>query len=127
MVIKKGVTEDVPEDMELENLMQQFNSDNRNKHSIPFQVTDAVKLNVIVKETSEETEKERWVLKESRAICLTSRTKELPCHVYLSNMKIEVSTFIAAAQQCYKCGKIGHISFVRRNVSHVEKKNMILF
>jgi ribosomal silencing factor RsfS len=57
--------------MELENLMQQFNSDNH-KHSIPFQVTDAAKLNVIVKETNEETEKERWVLKESRAICLTS-------------------------------------------------------
>jgi hypothetical protein len=42
-------------------------------------------------------------------------------------MKTEVSIFIAAAQQCYKCGKVevSHISFVRRNdVSHVEKKNM---
>jgi hypothetical protein len=28
MVIKKGVIKDIPEDMELENLMQQLNSDN---------------------------------------------------------------------------------------------------
>jgi hypothetical protein len=41
MFIKKGVFKDVPEDMELENLMQQLNSDNHNKHPIPFQVIDA--------------------------------------------------------------------------------------
>jgi hypothetical protein len=32
MVIKKEVIEDTPKDMELENLMQQFNPDNHNKH-----------------------------------------------------------------------------------------------
>jgi hypothetical protein len=32
MFIKKGVIKDVPEDMELENLMKQLNSDNHNKH-----------------------------------------------------------------------------------------------
>jgi hypothetical protein len=36
MVIKKGVIKDVPENMELENLMQQVNSDNHNKHPIPI-------------------------------------------------------------------------------------------
>jgi hypothetical protein len=40
MVIKKGVIKDVAEDMELENFMQQLNSDNHNKHPIPFQITD---------------------------------------------------------------------------------------
>jgi hypothetical protein len=43
MVIKKGVIKDVPEDMELENLMQQFNLDNQNKHPIPFQITATVR------------------------------------------------------------------------------------
>jgi hypothetical protein len=38
MVIKKRVIKDVPEDMELENLMQQLNSDNHNRLLIPFQV-----------------------------------------------------------------------------------------
>jgi hypothetical protein len=38
MVIKKGVIKDVPEDMELENLMQQLNSDIHNEHPIPFQI-----------------------------------------------------------------------------------------
>jgi hypothetical protein len=32
MVIKKGVNKDVPKDMDLENLMQQLNSDNHDKH-----------------------------------------------------------------------------------------------
>jgi hypothetical protein len=48
MVIKKGVIKDVPEDMELENFMQQPNSDNHNKHPIPFQITDAVRLQMRV-------------------------------------------------------------------------------
>jgi hypothetical protein len=34
----------------------------------------------------------------------------LPPHVYFRNMKIEVSTFVAAVRQCYKCGKFVHIS-----------------
>jgi hypothetical protein len=59
MVIKNGVIKDVPEDMELENLSQQLNSGNHNKHSIPFQVIDAVRLKMRVKETNEETEGER--------------------------------------------------------------------
>jgi hypothetical protein len=41
MVIKKGVIKDVPEDMELENLMQLLNLDNHNKYVIPFQITDS--------------------------------------------------------------------------------------
>jgi hypothetical protein len=58
MVIKKGVIKDVSEDMELENLMQQLNSNNQNKHPIPFQVIDAVTLKMRVKETNEETKEE---------------------------------------------------------------------
>jgi hypothetical protein len=42
IVIKKRVTKDIHEDMELNNLMQQLNLDNQNKHSIPFQVSDTV-------------------------------------------------------------------------------------
>jgi hypothetical protein len=57
--------------MELENLMQQLNSDKHNKYSIPFQIIDAARLKMRVKETNEETKKERWVWKESRAVCLT--------------------------------------------------------
>jgi hypothetical protein len=102
MVIKKGVIKDVPEDMELENLKQQLNSDNQNKHPTPFQVIDAVRLKMRVKETNEETKEERWVWKESRAVCLTFRTKELPPRVYFCNIKIEVSAFVAAVRQCYK-------------------------
>jgi hypothetical protein len=82
MLIKTGVIKDVPEDMELKNLMQQLNLDNHNKNPIPFQITDAVRLKKRVKETNEETEGERWVWKKSRAVCLTFRTKELPPHVY---------------------------------------------
>jgi hypothetical protein len=55
MVIKNGVLKDVPEDMELENLTQQLNSDNQNKHPITFQVTDTVRLKMTVKETNKET------------------------------------------------------------------------
>jgi hypothetical protein len=101
-----GVIKDVPEDMELENLTQQLNSDNQNKHPIHFQVTDTVTLKMTVKETNEETKEERWVSKESRAVCLTFRTKELPHHVYFHNTKIEVSTFVAAVRYCYKCGHV---------------------
>jgi hypothetical protein len=53
---------------------------------------------------------EMWMWKGSTAVCLTFRTKELPPHVYFHNMKIEVSTFVAAIRQCYKCGKFGQIS-----------------
>jgi hypothetical protein len=42
--LKKGVIKDVPEDMELENLMQRLNSDKHNKHPIAFQIIDAVRL-----------------------------------------------------------------------------------
>jgi hypothetical protein len=45
-----GVIKDVPKDMDLENLMQQLNSDNHHKHPIPFQITDAVILRLSVKE-----------------------------------------------------------------------------
>jgi hypothetical protein len=62
------------------------------------------------KETNEETKEERWVWKESRAECLTFRIKESPPHVYFCNMKIQVSTIVAAARQCYKYGKFGNIS-----------------
>jgi hypothetical protein len=82
--------------MELENLMQQLNSDSHNKHPIPFQIIDAVRFNMRVKETNEETKEERWVWKESRAVCLMFRNKELRPHVYFCNMKVEVSTFVAA-------------------------------
>jgi hypothetical protein len=78
MVFKKGVIKYVSEDMELENLTQQLNSGNQIKHLIPFQVTDAVRLKMRVEETKKETEGERWVWKESRAVRLAFRTKELP-------------------------------------------------
>jgi hypothetical protein len=61
-------------------------------------------------QNEELTKEERWVWKESRAVCQTFRTKELPPHVYFRNMKIEVFTFVAAVRQCYKCGKFGHVS-----------------
>jgi hypothetical protein len=64
MVIRKGVIKDVPEDMELENLKQK-----QNKHPIPFQVTDAVRLQMRVRETNEETEEESWCGK-SRGQCV---------------------------------------------------------
>jgi hypothetical protein len=64
MVIKKGVIKDVPENMELENLTQQLNSDNQNKRSLPFQVIDAVRLKMRVKVTKEKPKEERWVWKE---------------------------------------------------------------
>jgi hypothetical protein len=60
-VIQKGVIKDEPENKELENLMQQLNSDNHNKYPIPFHVIDAVKLKTRVKKKNEETEGERWV------------------------------------------------------------------
>jgi hypothetical protein len=107
MVIKKGVIKDVPKDMELENLAQQLNSE---KHPTPFQVIDPVGLKMRVKETNEVTKEERWVWKESRAVCLIFGTKELFPHVYFRNMKIEVSTFVAAVRQCYKCVQFCHIS-----------------
>jgi hypothetical protein len=106
MVIKKRFIKDVPEDMELENLMQHLNSDNQNKHPVTFQVIDEVWLKMRVKETNEETKEERWAWKESRAACLTFRTKELPPHVYSCNMKIEVSTFVAVVRQCYNVGNL---------------------
>jgi hypothetical protein len=96
MVIKKGVIKDVPEDMELENLMQHLNSINQNRHPIPFQVIDAVRLKMRIKETKKETKEEKWVWIELRAVSLTFRTKELPPHVYFCNMKIELFAFVAA-------------------------------
>jgi hypothetical protein len=57
--------------MELENLTQQLNSENQNKHPIPFQVIDAVRLKMRVKGTNEETKGEKCVWKKSRAVCLT--------------------------------------------------------
>jgi hypothetical protein len=58
IVIKKGVIEDVPEDMEFKILMQQLNSDNHNKHPKPFQIIAAVRLTMRVKETNKETKVE---------------------------------------------------------------------
>jgi hypothetical protein len=72
MAIKKGVTKDVPEDMQFDNLMQQLKQ--HNKYSISFQIIDVARLKMRVKETNEETKKERWVWKESRAVCLTVGT-----------------------------------------------------
>jgi hypothetical protein len=60
VVIKKGVIKGVPEDRELENMIQQLNSDDQNKHLIPFKVIDAVRLKMRDKEPNEETEGERW-------------------------------------------------------------------
>jgi hypothetical protein len=54
-----GVIEDVPEDMELENMTQQLTSENQNKRPIPFQVIDGVRLKMRVKETHEETKEEK--------------------------------------------------------------------
>jgi hypothetical protein len=73
------------------------------KHPIPFQVSDAVRLKMIVKETNEETKEEWWVWKESRAIYLTFGIKKLPPHVYFCNMKIEDSTFVAEVWQQVPC------------------------
>jgi hypothetical protein len=70
--------------MELENLMQQRNSDNHNKHPIPLQINDAERLKMRVKETNEETKGERWVTKESRAVCFRFRTKKIdPSRMFL--------------------------------------------
>jgi hypothetical protein len=80
------------------------------KHPTPFQVSDAVSLKMRVEETNEETKEERRVWKEPRAVCLTSKIKILPRHVYFCNMKTEVSTFVAAVRQCFIYGKFGHIS-----------------
>jgi hypothetical protein len=110
MVIKNGVIKDVSKDMDLENLTQQLKSVDKNKHPITFQVIDAIRHKMRVKETNEEPKEEICVWKESRAVCLTFRTKELPLHVYFCNMKIEVSTFVAAVRQSYKCRKFGPIS-----------------
>jgi hypothetical protein len=49
MVAKKGVIKEVPEDMELEKLMQQLNMDNHNKHPIALQIIAAVRLTMRVK------------------------------------------------------------------------------
>jgi hypothetical protein len=59
MVIKRGVVTHVPEDMELENLMQQLNSDNQNTQPISFHVIDAVRLKTSVKESNEENKGEK--------------------------------------------------------------------
>jgi hypothetical protein len=95
--------------MEVENLIQQLKSDNHNKYPIPSQIIDAVRLKMRVEERNEETDCERCVRKESRAVCLTFRTVELAPHVYFCNMKIKVSPFVAAVRQCYICGKFGNI------------------
>jgi dipeptidase len=91
-IIKKGVIKDVPENMELENLMQHLNSDNYNKLPIPFQVINAVRLKMRVKETSEDFEEERWWWKESRVICLTFRTKELAKRNFTVSLKTPKGT-----------------------------------
>jgi hypothetical protein len=127
MVIKKGAIKDVSKNMALENFMQQFNSDNHNKHPIHFQIIDAVRLKMRVKETKEETESERWVWKGSRAVCLTFRPKEFPPNVCFCNMKIEVSVFVEVVWQCYKCGKFDHISTFctkEQQAYHAKKQNM---
>jgi hypothetical protein len=49
MVVKKGVIKDVPEDMELTNLMEQLNLDNHNKHAMLYHVTDSVRHKMRVK------------------------------------------------------------------------------
>jgi hypothetical protein len=80
-----------------------------------------------IKGTNEETNEERWAWKESRTVCLTFRTKEFSPHVYFCNMKIEVSTFVAAVRQYYECGSYGHIrKFCKKEkqTSHAEKQNM---
>jgi hypothetical protein len=48
------------------------------KHPTPLQVSDAVGLKMRVEETNEETKEEKWVWKESKAVCLTCKIKELP-------------------------------------------------
>jgi hypothetical protein len=45
--------------MELENLTQHLNSDNHNKHLITFQVIDAVRFKMRIKETNEEIKEEK--------------------------------------------------------------------
>jgi hypothetical protein len=55
IVIKKGIIKNVPEDMKLENMMHQLTLDNHNKRPIPFQIIDAVRLKMRVKEMNEET------------------------------------------------------------------------
>jgi hypothetical protein len=52
MVTKKGVIKDVPTDMNLENLTQQLKSVDKKKHPITFQVIDAVRLKMRVKEAN---------------------------------------------------------------------------
>jgi hypothetical protein len=97
MVIKKKVIKDVPEDMELENLTQQLNSGNENKNPITFQVIDAVTLKMKVKETSEGTKEEKLIWKESRAVCLSLELRNCSL-TNVFDMKIEVSTFVAAVR-----------------------------
>jgi hypothetical protein len=107
MVIKKGGIKDVPEDMELENLTQQLNSDNQNKHPIPFQVIDAVGLRTRVKETNEETKEEIWAWRESKAVCLIFRTNELTPHAYFRNIKLKFLLFL---QQYDNITNVGNLT-----------------
>jgi hypothetical protein len=71
VVIKKVIIKDVPEDMELENLLQQLNSDNQNKHPIPF------RLKTKVKKTNKGPKGGKLVWKKSRAVSLAFRANEL--------------------------------------------------
>jgi hypothetical protein len=86
VVIKKGVIKQVPEDMELENLTQQLNSNIHSKLSIPFQVINAVRLKMRAKETSEEYEGERWWWKES--IFRTKKLAKRSFTVFLKTPKV---------------------------------------
>jgi hypothetical protein len=61
---------------------QKLNSDNQNKHPIPFQVIDAVSLKMRVKETKEETKEEKWVRKESRAVRSPNEALEILLELY---------------------------------------------
>jgi hypothetical protein len=88
-------------------LKQQLNSDNQNKHPVPFQVIDAVRLKMRVKVTNEETEGEKWVWKESRTVCLIFRTKELPPHVEFRNMK--TVKFLRLLQQYDDVTNVGYL------------------
>jgi hypothetical protein len=76
---------------------------------MPFHVIDGARLKMRVKETERGNQGRRMGVERVEGIYLTFRTKELTPHVYFRNMRIEVSTFVAAIQ-CYKCGKFGHIS-----------------
>lgn len=47
---------------------------------------------------------------ETTTVCFTIRSSNIPKHIIIYEARIKVSPFILSVRQCYKCGKLGHIS-----------------